>query len=125
MTLKAIYELLDEGPQPFDGIVWTTAKANVLTPTDIREIDGAIKDSLGILRAAAGVLDATSTDEPLDVLQKWLSEFRILLIIDNLETILDERLRRFASEIPSGSKLLFTTHGEKRLSVASPLLQTR
>ena len=38
-----------------------------------------------------------------------LKNNKILLIIDNLETILDDRVREFARNIPKGSKVIFTT----------------
>lgn len=109
LTLKAIYDLLDELPEYFDAVIWTTAKANVLTPTEIKSIEGAIQDSLGVFSAAAASLGAVVSDDPVAAIREWLTNFRVLLIIDNLETILDERIRNFASEIPAGSKLLFTT----------------
>lgn len=38
-----------------------------------------------------------------------MTTFKILLIIDNLETVLDERLRRFVKRTPPGSKVLITS----------------
>ena len=109
LCLKAIYELIGDLQNKFDAIVWTTAKANILTNRDVVEINGAIRDSLGIFRAAASVLDSSDISPSVDVIIKWMQEFRIFLIIDNLETILDENIRSFASEVPLGSKVVFTS----------------
>jgi LuxR family transcriptional regulator, glucitol operon activator len=109
IAIKAIYDLLDELSDKFDAIIWTTAKANFLTPNEIVDIEGAIKDSLGIFQSAASVFDSDHKGDPLASLKRWLSEFKVLLVIDNLETILDERIREFAADIPNGSKILFTT----------------
>jgi LuxR family transcriptional regulator, glucitol operon activator len=109
LALKALYDLLDDSLGQFDAIVWTTAKTTVLTADAIVEIENSIKDSVGIFSAASAVLGAADTKDPMKNLREWLTSFKILLVIDNLETILDERIRRFASEIPVGSKILFTT----------------
>jgi Tfp pilus assembly protein PilF/predicted transcriptional regulator len=39
----------------------------------------------------------------------YLATFRILLILDNLETVLDRRLREFLERLPHGSKVLITS----------------
>jgi LuxR family glucitol operon transcriptional activator len=109
LALKALYDLLDESISQFDAIIWTTAKTTVLTADAIVEIENSIKDSIGIFSAASAVLGEADAQDPMKNLREWLASFRILLVIDNLETILDERIRRFASEIPPGSKILFTT----------------
>ncbi|WPO42029.1 cold shock domain-containing protein [Tardiphaga sp. 42S5] len=109
LALKALYDLLDEPENQFDAIIWTTAKTTVLTADAIVEIEDSIKDSIGIFAAASAVLEPVSNQDPMGNLRRWLAAFKILLVIDNLETILDERIRRFAAEIPPGSKILFTT----------------
>src|SRR5262249_11933900 len=38
-----------------------------------------------------------------------LADNKILLVIDNLETVLDEIIRDLVRRVPSGSKILFTT----------------
>jgi LuxR family glucitol operon transcriptional activator len=97
-------------PQQFEGIIWVTAKANRLTPSDIEEIDGAIKTSTGLLEAASDALARQSSD-PREDLYLHLSNNRLLLVIDNLETVLDEHIREFVRWIParSNSKILITT----------------
>lgn len=109
LALKALYDLLDESSNQFDAIIWTTAKATVLTADAIKDIEGSIKDSLSIFSVANVVLGGAPASDPMQGLRQWLETFRILLVIDNLETVLDERIRRFAADIPNGSKILFTS----------------
>lgn len=110
LALRVAYEMLDASPTLFDAVVWTTAKTTMLTPKQIVEIEGAICDSLGMLRVATGTLTGTlETEEPLSELLQYLSTFRILLVLDNLETVLDERLRTFLAQLPPGSKILITS----------------
>ncbi|MGW9552187.1 NB-ARC domain-containing protein [Citricoccus zhacaiensis] len=110
IALKAAYELLEDPKQPFDAIVWVTAKATILTPNEIRRINGAIETSLGLIGSAAtelsGIDDAT---DPVSEVLAYMENFKILLLLDNLETVLDNRLREFLLELPVGSKVIVTS----------------
>jgi LuxR family glucitol operon transcriptional activator len=85
LALKACYTLLDETPPFYDALIWVTAKANRLTPSDIEEIDGAINTSTGLIEAASNALVRQHSD-PEEDLYLNLQYHRILLVIDNLET---------------------------------------
>ena len=68
---------------------------------------------------------STPVSDPEDGLVELLASFRVLLIIDNLETVLDERLRRFIQKVPKGSKILLTSRigvGAGDLSIEIPPL---
>ena len=108
LALKVAYDVLDMPNCPFEAIVWATSKTTQLTAKEIRRIEGAISDSLGIFRRIADEL-AGSTDNPMEEVIEYLGAFKILLIIDNLETVLDERIRQFLGMLPSGSKVLITS----------------
>lgn len=109
LALKVAYEILDMHNNPFDAIVWSSSKTMQLTPTEIVRIEGAIFDSLGILNTVATNLAGNLYDNPIDEVLEYLEQFRILLILDNLETILDERIRHFLTRLPAGSKILITS----------------
>src|SRR5665647_3221355 len=93
IALKAAYELLDDDTAPFEAFVWVTAKATILTTNEIQRINGAIESSLGLFAQAANELGAGNSTNPIDEVLAYLENFRILLILDNLETVLDDRLR--------------------------------
>jgi LuxR family glucitol operon transcriptional activator len=111
LALKTAYALLDDTARPFDAIVWTSAKAAQLTSTEVTRIKGAIKDSLGMLDAAARELAGTKAEiaDPLAEVLEYMESFRVLLVLDNLETVLDARLRDFLSRLPNDSKVLITS----------------
>jgi LuxR family transcriptional regulator, glucitol operon activator len=112
VTLKAAYELIDEksADLPFDAVVWVTSKTTQLGPTEIREIRGAITDSVGVMDAIASHLAGSAAQEDsMQEVQEYLREFRVLLFLDNLETVLDDRLRDFVSNLPVGSKIVTTS----------------
>ncbi|MGD0590312.1 MAG: NB-ARC domain-containing protein [Bacteroidota bacterium] len=109
IALKVAYELLDLPNCPFDAIVWTSSKTAILTPTDIVKIEGAISDSLGIFKSIVNHLSGSKDVDSMTEVLEYLREFKILLIIDNLETVLDERVNLFLSQLPKGSKVLITS----------------
>lgn len=88
--------------------MWVTAKATILTPHEIQRVSGAIETSLGLLRAASRELGPGGED-PVEELYAYLETFRVLLILDNLETVLDSALRDFLLDLPVGSKVLLTS----------------
>ena len=109
IALKAAYELLEDSAAPFEAIVWVSAKATILTPHEIRRINGAIESSLDLFAEAASELGALDGADPIDEVLGYLETFKVLLILDNLETVLDDRLRSFLLDLPLGSKVLVTS----------------
>lgn len=114
IALKAAYELLEDPKQPFDAYVWVTAKATVLTTNEIRRISGAIESSLGLFTEALTQLVQDPTEDPVEELLSYLESFKILLILDNMETVLDDRLRNFLLDLPLGSKVLITSRIDRK-----------
>lgn len=110
LALKVAYELLDDPKQQFDAFVWVTAKATVLTVNEIRRISDAVQDSLGLFALAAKELGGESaTTDPTTELLSYLETFKVLLFLDNMETVLDQRLRDFLLDLPLGSKVVITS----------------
>jgi len=109
VALKVCYDLVDSEDCKFDAVIWTTAKTTRLTGREILNIDNAISTSLGLFEVAADQIDSQGVGDPLERLIHQLETFRILLVIDNLETVLDENIRILVQRVPAGSKILFTT----------------
>ncbi|NEB73779.1 AAA family ATPase [Streptomyces sp. SID14478] len=112
IALKVAYELLDDPKNKFDAFVWVSAKATILTVGEIRRISDAIESSLGLFASAVeqlGGKKAASSGDPVAEVLEYLEHFRVLLILDNLETVLDQRLRDFLLDLPMGSKVMVTS----------------
>lgn len=112
IALKAAYELLDDPKNPFEALVWVTAKATMLTVNEIQRISGAIENSLGLFASAAeqlGGAEAKRAADPAAEVLSYLEHFKVLLILDNMETVLDQRLRDFLLDLPMGSKVIITS----------------
>ena len=77
-AVKAAYELLDDERSPFEATVWCTSKTTQLTVGDIRNIEGAISTSLGLMESiATNLKGATPTQIQL---------MRSLPILNNFES---------------------------------------
>lgn len=109
LALHVAYDILNDPEIEFDAIIWTTAKTARLTGADVEEILDAVSSSVGIARAAISEFGIEQAADPFEELTRLLSQFKVLLFIDNLETILDDRVRKFVREIPKGSKVVFTS----------------
>lgn len=109
IALKVAYDILDDPRANFDAVVWVTAKAERLTANEVQRINGAIEDSLGLFTEATKALAGVPIRDPFVELLDYLEHFKVLLILDNLETVLDRRLREFLLEIPIGSKVIVTS----------------
>jgi LuxR family glucitol operon transcriptional activator len=115
LAIHCLYEILEvPGPRPFDAIVWISLKTRALSASGIAEIRDCITTTLGVIQiAAAKVGIPTAMIEDVNALTSELTEymekFRILLVIDNFETISVPPLRPFLSSIPRGSKVLITS----------------
>jgi LuxR family glucitol operon transcriptional activator len=110
LALQVAYSLLENNTPDFDAIVWVTAKSATLSNLEIRRIDGAIVDSLGLMRKAVAEIGGDeTTNSPIDELVELLATFRVLLVLDNLETVLDQNVKDFFERLPQGSKVLTTS----------------
>jgi Tfp pilus assembly protein PilF len=109
LALKVAYELLEEKEKPFDAIIWVSSKTTQITSSEIREIKGAISTSLGMFNEISEQLSGQRTENALQEIIDYLESFKIVLFIDNLETILDAKVRDFMESLPIGSKVIITS----------------
>ncbi len=98
----------------FEFIIWTSSKRDKYTPQGIKNIEeynsnynDLIKDVYTFIQEF-GLSDEESTDYE-DTCIKFLSTYKVLLIVDNLETLNDIELLRLLSNFPANSKAILTT----------------
>jgi len=112
LALRCLYDVLD-APDGFDAIIWVSLKSTTLTAAGVRQLNGAITSTLGLLSEVAKQLGATvssrSEDEYIDEIIEYLGLYKILIAIDNLETISVGPLRDLLLRVPSTSKVLLTS----------------
>jgi len=107
LALKVAYNLIDDTDAKYDAVIWSTSKTTTLTVSDIKEIDDAIRSSIGLFGHIARTL--VNPAATVSEIVEFLNSFKILLILDNLETVLDQRIRDFLCQIESSSKVLITS----------------
>jgi tetratricopeptide (TPR) repeat protein len=120
IALKTANTFLADVKNPFDAIIWFSAKTNKLTEegiislsSEIRSDEQLIKDILKIINPVI-LKQFTEAKVGLDAynnhLNNILSSQRCLLIIDNLETILkNDEIISFIRDIPRPSQVLITS----------------
>jgi LuxR family glucitol operon transcriptional activator len=112
LILKVAYDLVDLGKDcPFDIIIWTSAKATMLTSQGINEIKDSLKDFSGLVNSISEVVDNSikNSENQFEEILEYLSVFNVLLIIDNLETIHSEEIRNFIREAQQKCKIAITS----------------
>ena len=87
-----------------------TSKTTQITLNEIKEIKGAIDNSIGIIHEIGkNVVGNEYDSNNLEEVIEYLATFKIALFIDNLETILDDNIRQFVGALPQGSKIIITS----------------
>lgn len=99
----------------FEFIIWTSAKQNKYTPTGIKVITDYISNYLELINDIYrfiihnNLLDENCNDDTEDVVINFLKNNKVLLVIDNLETLNDSDLSNFLERFPNNSKAILTT----------------
>ena len=110
----------------FDAIVWTSAKTSVLrSDKGIVKKNYSSKTLIDICKKIAVTLELENSIDPetkegFEFICRELSKKRVLLIVDNFETIDDEKVREFLQDIlPPPTKAIITTR--HRIDIAYPI----
>jgi ABC-type glycerol-3-phosphate transport system substrate-binding protein len=98
----------------FDAIVWMSAKRNVLTPDGIvsrKQTFSTFEDLCTVISQVLGSPEMLKGDATArqQLMQRTLAQERVLLVLDNLETIDDQQILNLLRELPTPSKALVTT----------------
>lgn len=112
LTIKLLYELLDEENDKFDAIIWTSLKTRTLDRGEFINIENAIVSLSEMFNNVTNGMVKEENTSAEDNIIKFMDNFRVLLVIDNLETINSEEISCFLKSIPEKSKVLITSrHG--------------
>jgi len=129
LALRTAYHFVENArtipkDERFEQIIWTSAKVAYLTSSGIRYRPRASRTMEDILRSICVFFDREdlmSKDDQyrLEVIYQNLAKRRSLLIVDNLETILDEQVEAFVREVIAPTKVLMTSRN--RIDMAYPV----
>ncbi|MBL0694060.1 cold shock domain-containing protein [Comamonas sp. JC664] len=114
LALRCLYDLVELGGNcPYDAVIWISLKTRILTHSGTKEISQTITSVLGLLQEVGQSLGvpntALSLEDIVSEIIQYMEEFKILLAIDNLETLGHDSLRLLLAAIPRGSKVLLTS----------------
>ncbi len=117
LSLKVIQDLT-ENPENkiFDAIVWLSAKENKLSDLGIEDIEPSLKsydellDTIIDLFGFRSELQSTDIGDKENLVSSIIDiSSKILIAIDNLETITDQRIINFIFDAPVNIKFLITS----------------
>ena len=116
LALRLCQHLLRMTPLPFEAIVWTSAKEERLGLTGIEMIDPSLRTFDDLVDTILSVFGWTAelgkplTDrmECVDAIIKS-GDHGFLLVVDNLESIHDQRVLEFIKELPLPNRALLTS----------------
>ncbi len=129
LALEVAYSYLNEhdflpNEERFEAIIWLSAKTSVLTADGIKnryQFTNTISDiykEISIALENDNIYRNNFTEQDI-LIKRCLSQQRTLLIIDNYETIDDERINSFIRELPNPTKCIVTTR--HRIDIADPI----
>lgn len=119
-VLSCIYDLIESDDFPFEKVLWVTLKTKSLQNGEFKDIKNSIKSFDECIRKN-DILNKESVVN-IDHLLYYMGFYKTLLILDNLETIDIEEVKRLFEEIPPNSKILITSRmGIKEYESRLPL----
>ena len=127
LALRVCHDILDDHASDLERIVWVSLKTQYLTSDGIREVIDAVDTTDALVDRLFSVINIPDDDhaEPnWDRVIEQMKANKVLLVIDNLET-LGLEIRDLAVNIPRDSKLLLTSRvglGEIELRYDMPEL---
>ena len=112
IVVKTLYDLVDDPQCPYECIIWITLKTKTLSNGEFVQIENCIKNVPDLYKASKDVIITNSDNPSKDMLIQFMDDFKVLLVLDNLETVNTEDINAFMKEIPAKSKVLITSrHG--------------
>ena len=109
ITVKILYDLIDNPQNPYEAIIWVSLKAKTLSNGEFVEIQNAIQTTNEMLKQTQKEVIINDNISPKDNIINFMKNFKTLLVIDNLETINDTNINEFIKSVPKESNILITS----------------
>ncbi len=115
IALKVIQNILKDMPNIFDGIIWLSAKEKKLSALGIEDIEPTLKNYDELLDMILevmgyGIIESTLEQKEKDVNTAFdFLHDRLLIVIDNFETVTDDRINNFILDPHPNVKILVTS----------------
>ena len=109
ITLKLLYDMLDDPECDFDVIIWTSLKTNELSDNTFKEIGNSIKTTAEMYEKLSDFLGEKTIDNTKSFIVELAKNMNTLFVLDNLETINTSDIRDFIDEFCEFGKVLVTS----------------
>lgn len=122
IVVKTLYDLIDDPKCTFECIIWITLKTQTLSNGEFVQIKEHIDNIPELYRFSQKIIITDSKIPSKEMLIKFMEDYKVLLVLDNLETINSNEINAFMKEIPEKSKVLITSrHGLGELEIRKKL----
>lgn len=108
LALEVAYRIVDDPDRPYDAVLWTSLKFEKLTADGVRTIAGALHDLASVAEPLGQALDL-NFEGGLRELASALEGLRVLIVIDNLETVGGNEFSLMYDALPNTVKYLITS----------------
>lgn len=109
LTVKILYDLIENVNNPYEAIIWVSLKAKTLSNGEFVEIQNTIRSLGELINTAEKEVIIDNSKSSKDNVLEFMKNFRTLLVIDNLETINDNSINSFIKSVPRESNVLITS----------------
>lgn len=108
LAIEVAYQLVDDPDVPFEAVLWSSLKYEKLTAFGVRDIAGAARDLVGALQPVGTAIEGSFVGS-VEELAQLLDGFKILLVLDNMETISGDEFRTLYNTLPDSINYLVTS----------------
>ena len=134
LALEVAYRLFEQSKrkdlpdsEKYDAIIWISAKQKILIGEGIinRPVFlNVVDDIYSCISVTLGHEDITRAkpEEQVELVKKILTQYRTLIILDNLETIDDQRIISFILEVPGPTRIIVTSRHQ--IGIGHPIRLT-
>ncbi|MGG3575242.1 NB-ARC domain-containing protein [Bacillus gobiensis] len=112
IAVKSLYDLVDDPENEYDAILWISLKTRTMARGEFTKIENSIQSVTDFFSRGEKLTIKDENLSPEQNIINFMQEFKVLLVLDNLETLNSNHIVQFLKEIPGSSKVLITSrHG--------------
>ena len=108
-VVKILYDLIERSDNPYEAIIWITLKTKTLSGGEFVEIRDSIRDISQIIMKSGEIMQLLESEKPMESVLEFMEVFKVLLVLDNLETVNTGDVNDFIRKVPENSKVLITS----------------
>lgn len=109
LTVKLLYDILDDNSFKYELILWISLKTNSLNDYEFSEIKNSINTTSKMYNELKRFVGNDTIEEVPSYLISLAQEFNTLLVLDNLETINSSEIKEFLEDFTEYGQVLITS----------------